>query len=174
MTTRIYLALIGGIIMAFTALLIHAQQQPKTDASGTPGMSHEEMNKRGDKVMGFDHGRTTHHFRLRADGGIIEITANSDEDTKSRDQIRSHLGHIVKMFAAGNFNAPMLIHDQTPPGVPPMQELKSEINYRLEETKRGASIHISTTNSRARAAIYEFLRFQITEHHTGDSLEVIR
>ena len=174
MTRRILRALIGGIIMAPTALVIHAQQQPKTDPSGMTGMGHEEMNKRGDKVMGFDHSKTTHHFRLRADGGIIEITANSDEDTMSRDQIRSHLGHIVKMFAAGDFNAPMLIHEQTPPGVPVMQELKSEIKYRLEETKRGASIHISTTNSRARAAIYEFLRFQITEHDTGDSLEVKR
>ena len=76
------------------------------------------------------------------------------------------------MFAAGNFNAPMLIHEQTPPGVPVMQKLKSEIDYRLEETERGASIHISTTNGKALQAIHKFLRFQIKEHKTGDSLKV--
>lgn len=172
MTIRIFLAVIGGLVMALTPLPIHAQQQPKIDTSGMAGISHDEMNKRGDKVMGFDQSKTTHHFRLRADGGIIEITANTDGDTTSRDQIRLHLGHIVKMFAAGNFSAPILIHDQTPPGVPVMQKLKKVIKYRFEATKRGASIHISTRNSRARAAIYEFLRFQITEHKTGDSLEV--
>jgi hypothetical protein len=66
----------------------------------------------------------------------------------------------------------MLIHAQTPPGVPVMQKLKSEIEYRFEETERGATIHISTTNSEALQAIYEFLRFQIKEHQTGDALDV--
>jgi len=76
--------------------------------------------------MGFDHTKTTHHFLLRSDGGSIEVAANSPQDTESRDQIRMHLGHIAKMFAAGNFKAPMLIHDQVPPGVPVMEKLKSD------------------------------------------------
>jgi hypothetical protein len=148
---------IGVVFMALTVFTVGAQ---------------EEMNKRGDHVMGFDHTKTTHHFRLTADGGVIEVTANSAEDTESRNQIRSHLGHISKMFAEGNFNAPMLIHEQIPPGVPVMQKLKTAIDYRFEETERGAAIHISTTNSKALDAIYKFLRFQIKEHKTGDSLDV--
>jgi hypothetical protein len=173
MKNRIYVSLIGSVIMALTAVTIHAQQSPKKDdMGGMAGMSKEEMNKRGDHVMGFDHDKTTHHFRLLPQGGAIEITANAADDTESRDQIRSHLAHISKMFAAGNFNAPMLIHDQTPPGAPVMQELKSEIEYGFEETERGASIHISTKNEKALAAIYKFLRFQINEHQTGDSMEV--
>jgi len=47
---------------------------------------------------------------LYADGGAIEITANDPNDTESRDQIRMHLSHIAVMFAAGNFQAPMLIY----------------------------------------------------------------
>jgi len=39
----------------------------------------------------------------------------------------------------------------------------------FEETERGATIHISTANSKALEAIYKFLRFQINEHKTGDS-----
>ena len=162
MKTRVW---IGVVFMALTVFMVSAQQQSK---------SHDEMNKRGDHVMGFDHTKTTHHFRLSADGGTIEITANSLDDTESRDQIRAHLGHISKMFADGNFKAPMLIHEQTPPGVPVMQKLKNEISYRVEETERGATIHISTTNSKALDAIYKFLRFQIKEHKTGDSLEITK
>ena len=175
MRSRIYFGIIVVFALALTFLIVHAQQQPKNDnhnMNGMAGMSDEEMNKRGDRVMGFDHTKTTHHFRLLPDGGAIEITANTAEDTASRDEIRSHLGHITKMFAAGNFNAPMLIHDQLPPGVPMMQKLKDQISYNLEETERGATVRISTKNAEALQAIYEFLRFQIKEHKTGDSLEV--
>jgi hypothetical protein len=170
MKSRIFGMLIGSVTMTLMVLMVQAQQQPKKDSMAE--MGNEEMNKRGDHVMGFDHNKTTHHFHLLPQGGTIEVTANSPEDTESRDQIRSHLGHISKMFAEGNFNAPMLIHEQTPPGVPVMQKLKSEIEYQFEETERGASIHISTSNARALQAIYKFLRFQIREHKTGDSLEV--
>jgi hypothetical protein len=131
-----------------------------------------DMNKRGDRVMGFDRTKTTHHFRLQESGGSIEVTANASDDTESRDQIRMHLGHIAKMFAGGNFKAPMLIHDQTPPGVPVMQELKAEITYSYEEIDRGAAVRISTKNPTALKAIHEFLRFQIQEHKTGDSLDM--
>ena len=172
MKSRTYLGLMLAIAVTVTILAVRAQQKPKSDNHNMSGMSTDEMNERGDRVMGFDHTRTTHHFRLLPEGGAIEITANSAEDTESRDQIRMHLGHIAKMFAAGNFDAPMLIHDQTPPGVPVMQKLKDEINYRLEETKRGATVRISTKNAEGLQAIHEFLRFQIKEHKTGDPLEV--
>jgi len=161
------------MIATIAVLVVYAQQQPKNDKANNMGdMATEEMNKRGDHVMGFDHTMTTHHFRLSANGGSIEITANSVSDTESRDQIRLHLGHIARMFADGNFKAPMLIHEQTPPGVPVMQKLKSEITYNFEETERGAAIQISSKNPDAVSAIHEFLRFQIKEHKTGDSLDV--
>jgi len=82
-----------------SALLLHAQTQKQID----------EMNMRGDKHMGFDHTKTTHHFFLARDGGAIQVEANNAEDTNSRDQIRSHLRHITMMFSDGNFEVPMLI-----------------------------------------------------------------
>jgi hypothetical protein len=129
---------------------------------------HAGVDARGDKVMGFSHEKTTHHFRLYDDGGAIEVEANSADDTASRDQIRGHLRHIAQMFSAGNFQAPMLIHAQTPPGVPSMQKLKSEISYRFRQTPRGATIAIVTANPDAVNAIHDFLRFQISDHRTGD------
>jgi len=172
---KAYLGAIVSAMFAMTVWIVSAQQKPKPDnhnMTGMSGTSSEEMNQRGDRVMGFDHTKTTHHFRLFSDGGAIEITANDAEDKESRDEIRMHLGHIAKMFAAGNFNAPMLIHHQTPPGVHVMQRLKDQITYTFEETERGGTVHISTKNAEALQAIYEFLRFQIKEHKTGDSLEI--
>lgn len=173
MKTRINILISGLVMMVLTIIVTQAQQKPKQDdKKSTAGMSHEQMNRRGDDVMGFDHNKTTHHFRLLPQGGTIEITANSPEDTESRDQIRSHLTHISQKFAAGDFNAPMLIHGQTPPGVPVMQKLKGEIEYRFEETELGATIRIETKNTKALSAIHKFLKFQIKEHKTGDPLNV--
>jgi len=155
--------IMAALILAVATLAIGYAQDPKAD---------EQMNKRGDHVMGFDHMKTTHHFLLRESGGSIEVTANSADDVASSDQIRMHLKHIAMMFAEGNFKAPMLIHDQTPPGVPVMQKLKSEIKYDYEEIDRGAAVRISTQNPAALQAIHDFLRFQIKEHKTGDSLSV--
>src|SRR5215469_6522594 len=75
---------------------MHEQQKPQA----SPQDQHQEgVVQRGDEVMGFSHEKTTHHFRLYGDGGAIEVEANDVKDTANRDQIRSHLGHIVTMFA---------------------------------------------------------------------------
>src|ERR1043165_3692702 len=140
--------------------------------SNAKTMSCNGMSERGDQAMGFSHMKATHHFRLLADGGAIEVEANNSADTETRDSIRMHLSHIAGMFAAGNFDAPMFIHDQTPPGVPVMQSLKAEIKYEYEKTNGGGRVLIKTKNAEALNAIYDFLRFQIKEHETGDSLEV--
>lgn len=160
--------ILASLILAIAILAIVYAQQPRHGHQPAD----DQMNQRGDHIMGFDHTKTTHHFRLDESGGSIEVTANNSEDTESTDQIRMHLKHIARMFADGNFNAPMLIHDQTPSGVPVMQELKGEIKYNYEEIGRGAAVRISTKNPTALKAIHDFLRFQIKEHKTGDSLVI--
>jgi hypothetical protein len=158
----------------FAALLTYglaalAQQQGQGDHD-----HHQAVNQRGDQVMGFSHDNTKHHFLLYNDGGAIEVETIDPNDTTNRDQIRSHLRHISQMFAAGDFNAPMLIHDQTPPGVPVLQRLKSEVVYEFENRDKGAAIQIRTKNPEALKAIYAFLRFQISDHQTGDTSGVSR
>jgi hypothetical protein len=158
--------------IAILALLVFAsgvQAQQKMAQEGSPN-PHCEMMKRGEKGMGFSQQTTTHHFRLLADGGAIEIGANDPKDTAARDQIRQHLSHIAKMFSEGNFQIPMFIHDQTPPGVPTMTELRDQIHYDFEPMDSGGRVRIRTSNARAVQAVHEFLRFQITEHQTGDPM----
>ena len=171
MKTIIY-SLSLAVVVSFAALSSNQAQDPPKSAHDTSGMSHDEMNKRGDKVMGFEHAKTTHHFILAREGGAIEVSANMAADKTSRDKIRNHLSHIAMMFAQGNFNAPFLIHQQNPPGVEVMQRLKNEIQYKFEKSERGGRVRISTKNPEALQAIHDFLRFQIKEHKTGDPLEL--
>jgi hypothetical protein len=133
---------------------------------------HEEMEKRGDQGMGFDQQKTTHHFLLRKDGGAIQVTANSAADKSSTEEIQMHLRHIAGAFQSGDFNIPMFVHDQTPPGVATMKKLKDQIKYKYEPAENGGRVVISSANAEAVTAIHEFLKFQITEHKTGDTLEV--
>jgi hypothetical protein len=175
-TSVAVLLVVVGVV---TAINLRAQQQPKPQqpAPDCPLMKQHDMagmNERGDKGMGFSQEKTTHHFYLTKSGGVIQVEANDPQDTSSRDRIRQHLGHIAVMFAEGNFEIPMFVHDRTLPGVPEMRMLKSAVSYKFEETKAGGRVRISSEDAQAVAAVHSFLRFQITEHRTGDLLEVGR
>jgi hypothetical protein len=118
--------------------------------------------------LGFAHERTTHHFLLTDDGGVIQVEANDPADTASRDQIRGHLAGIAKQFAAGDFTAPRQIHDRILPGVPELIQREDAISWRYEETERGGRVVIRTADPIAKAAVQDFLKAQIADHRTGD------
>jgi hypothetical protein len=130
------------------------------------------VDTRGDHGMGFSHETTNHHFRLLADGGVIEAEAKSETDAATRDEIRMHMTQIASSFAANDFNIPMFIHAVVPPGVPVMKEKHSAITYKSIETPKGAMVRIVTHDPDALKAVHEFLRFQIKDHRTGDSAAV--
>jgi hypothetical protein len=152
------------LLLAVLPRIASGQQNPSPDQDKRS----EGVVKRGEHVMGFSHKATTHHFRLFKDGGEIDVTANDTKDRASIDQIRTHLGHIAKMFASGDFKAPILIHDANPPGTATMTRLKEQIRYEFSETDRGARIRLVTSNPETTDAVHAFLLFQIVDHRTGD------
>ena len=68
----------------------------------------------------------------------------------------------------------MLIHSQNPPGTETMKQLREQIQYKLENAASGARIRITTKDAEALQAVHTFLRFQIKDHQTGDSAEIIK
>jgi hypothetical protein len=159
-------------ILFFLGTTVGIQQAAPPPAS--QDAHHQGVNDRGDQMMGFSHDKATHHFSLYTDGGAIEVKANDAADTATRDQIRMHFTHIAKMFTNGDFNIPMLVHQQNPPGADVMKRLKDQITYRFEETPQGGRIRITATNAEAVSAIHKFLVFQIKDHETGDSTAVTK
>ena len=129
----------------------------------------QHLDARGKHVMGFDQQKTAHHFRLYEDGGAIEVSVKDKADTENLTAIRAHLPHIATMFADGQFDAPMLVHDtKNVPGAADLARLKSRLQYNFVETPTGGRVDIATTDKDALAALHTFLRFQITDHQTGD------
>jgi hypothetical protein len=148
---------------------MHEQNKAQANASA---QHRAEVEKHSDEAMGFPHDKTMHHFRLDSDGGAIEVIANDSNDATNTQAIRSHLKQIVTMFANGNFSTPMFVHSQTPQGVPVMKQKRAAISYFFEELPAGGRVRIKTTDPEALKAVHEFLRFQIEDHHTGDSEDI--
>jgi hypothetical protein len=122
--------------------------------------------------MGFPHDKTTHHFRLSADGGAIEVVVNDPKDIANLAAVRTHLTHITSMFSNGNFSIPMFVHSEVPPGVTEMKDRKAEISYTFEELATGGRVRLVTKNRDVLNAVHDFLRFQIEDHQTGDATDV--
>jgi hypothetical protein len=133
---------------------------------------HAVVESHGDQGMGFPHDKTTHHFRLAEDGGAIEVTANDSKDSANIDAIHMHLAHIAQVFSEGDFSIPMFVHDSVPPGVTTMKLLKDKIHFEYHPIETGGRVSIASQDPVAVAAIHDFLRFQITDHRTGDPLEI--
>lgn len=161
--------LLAATVVFYAAACGHAQTGHK-DGHDAKGDHHADVMKNGEKAMGFSQTATTHHFLLMLDGGAIRVEANDAADKANRDKIRKHLAGIAAQFAEGVFSTPFVVHGKVPPGAPVMEELKSDIDYKYEETENGAQVRISTKNAKALAAIHSFLKFQIEEHETSDPL----
>ncbi len=168
---------IGAVLLlcALPAISQNTAQDPNSCPMHKEHMAahHQaDVEKHGDQAMGFPHDKTTHHFRLYADGGAIEGTVNDKTDTTDLQAIRGHMTHIALLFSSGDFSIPMFVHDKMPPGVPAMKEKRAEISYTFEELPTGAAVRIQTSNPEALKAVHAFLRFQIEDHHTGDTTEL--
>jgi hypothetical protein len=167
---------------ALLALLLPASSLPAQEAPGAmadcpmhaqhanPGAG-PELDRRGDRVMGFGHQKTAHHFLLSPAGGTIEVEVADEADGESRAAIQRHLEEVSEAFGRGDFAMPAAIHARELPGVPTLRRLRSEIAYRFEKTAAGGRVVIASESPEAREAIHAFLRSQIEDHRTGDPLE---
>jgi hypothetical protein len=163
------------LIPVATALLLIAQHptMPK-------GMSHEEhlkqmekdeaLKTRGGYAMGFDQDATTHHFKLSSMGGSIEVTVKNQSDAIVVKAVRDHVRSIAGEFAQGIFGKPFATHGEVLPGVPVMKN-RGVISYRYADLPDGGVVRIETTDALALKAVHAFLRYQITEHRTGDPMK---
>jgi hypothetical protein len=154
----------------FVSLALAAYAQQGTDHNSAE--HHYQMMEHGEKAMGFSQTATTHHFQLTKSGGVVAVQVNDPADTALRDRIRHHLQDASEAFARGDFSAPMATHGEVPDGLPEMQRLQKDLSYKYVETDRGAKVVICAANAEALKAVHDFLRYQIREHRTGDSLEV--
>ena len=164
------------LIALLTTAFLALTQHPTMPA----GMSHEEhlkqlakeeaLKKRGAEAMGFDQDAADHQFILEPAGGSIQVTMKPGSDAAVIAEVRSHLKTIAADFAHGDFGKPLQTHAEVPTGVPAMQRSAAMITYSYGDVANGGAVRIRTRDREALQAVHDFLRYQITEHHTGDPL----
>lgn len=155
------------VLLTVFLSFIHFGQAPPPQSQ-----ARRQLDERGAHAMGFDQEKTTHHFLIYQDGGAIDVGVKDASDEANRDAIRMHLPHIAMLFGQGSFDLPHFIHATDVPGTAVMTRLKTRITYRYRQTPIGGRVDIVTSDPEALEAIHAFLKFQITDHKTGDSLEV--
>ena len=133
-------------------------------------MASAGVDQRHQETTGLPSDGIEHHFLLSTDGGSIRLEVKDASQTAARDRIRAHLREIARSFSAGDFSMPAHIHDQVPPGVEGMKARQDAIRYTFSQTPNGGTVAIATADAAALAAVHEFLRFQISDHGTGDPI----
>jgi hypothetical protein len=142
------------------------------------GQSHDTsyaaMQARGKMAMGVDQKRSRHVFDDLADGGRIELQADSVSavsavaaDSTAIGAIRAHLQTVAAAFKAGDFSTPAFVHAGTVPGTDVLAAKRSAITYQFAPLPRGGEIRITTSDPEALHAIHQFLAYQRREHHAA-------
>ena len=88
------------------------------------GLPQHPQHAMAAKVMGFDQTKTSHHFRLYADGGAIEVTVKDRADATNLTAIRAHLPHVAQLFGWKRRGA----------------DIADALNNALEDLRRGGMV----------------------------------
>ncbi|HYK00636.1 MAG TPA: hypothetical protein VE974_02700 [Thermoanaerobaculia bacterium] len=154
---------------------MHAQHMAAAKAEAVQADGSAEHGRHVDDrhdAFGMSHTKSTHSFRLFADGGAIELRATDPADAATAAAIREHLQAIDEEFGTGDFSTPRFVHGYPPDGVAQLERLRDRITYRYQQLDGGGRIRITTKSADALAAVHAFLRFQVIEHRTANSGEV--
>jgi hypothetical protein len=103
--------------------------------------------------MGFNQNKIAHQFAVTPNGGNITITSLNSNDTRTINQIRTHLMDIQKDFSVGNFTKPFFIHAQEVPGTDNILELRN-----------GSRLVLTTNDKELINAISQFMKYQAAAH----------
>jgi len=164
-----------GILVVTAPVVWTMPSATAEDHEGCPmhqaHMAQSAVDQRHEATTGLPSDSIEHHFLLSADGGSIRLEVKDAKQAADRARVRGHLQAIARAFAAGDFSMPVQVHDQVPPGVETLKARKDAIHYRYAETPRGGAVAITTADPDARGAIHDFLRFQISDHATGDPVQ---
>ncbi len=162
------LLIISGAVAA--AIVIAAYFVPlgyKTESANpanTTGFNQTAMLERGNVEMGFNQSLIHHHFMATSTGGEIMIMSTDMNDTKTINEIRSHVRDIQYEFSQGNFTKPFYIHAQVVPGTDIMTAKKDLIQYSVKDIDGGSALILTTNDTELLNAIQQFMDFQSSQH----------
>jgi hypothetical protein len=155
----------GSSILFFALILVSLAAAQALTTANPP-----EVDSRFTKVLGTDVAKIAQHYYLVKNGGVIELTAKDPNDAATVKAIQKYLDTQKELYEKGKNESEAEVHGKVPDGLPGLRKLRNEITFYSGKTDDGGVLRMFTTNEQARQAVYDFIKFQIGEHQTGDAL----
>ncbi|HEX6878922.1 MAG TPA: hypothetical protein VF135_01035 [Terriglobales bacterium] len=139
-------------------------------AQSLNGDSEADVNSRFSRVLGADVGKLLQHYYLVKNGGVIELSAKDPQDQAVIKAIQKYLDMQKDLFEKGKNESEAEVHGKAPDGLAGIKRFRNDITFFSTGTDNGAVLRMFTVNEQAKQAVYEFMKFEIAEHKTGDAL----
>ncbi|MDE1829333.1 MAG: hypothetical protein KGI25_03315 [Thaumarchaeota archaeon] len=162
--TLVISGIVAAVVIFSTIYLMPISLRPVANPSNTTIFNQTAMLERGNVEMGFNQSMIHHHFMATPSGGEIMIMSTNTNDTKTINEIRSHIRDIQYEFSQGNFTKPFYIHAQVVPGTDVMVAKKDLIQYSVKDIDGGSILILTTNDTELLNAIQQFMVFQSSQH----------
>lgn len=129
-----------------------------------------ELKTRFSKALGTDVDKVAQHYYLVKNGGVIELSAKDPNDTATVKAIQKYLDMQKDLFEKGKNESETEVHGKMPDGAPAMKKLRNDITFYSSKTDEGGVLRMFTVSDQAKQAVYEYIKWEIGEHQTGDAL----
>ena len=125
----------------------------------------DEVERRGSQVMPFDLAQTTHVFTKTDTGGVQQVVAKDNADSRQIQLIQGHLRKIAEEFRQGDFADPAKIHGADMPGLAALAAAKpNQLTIGYRDLPNGAEIVYSSAVPNLIAAIHKWFNAQLADH----------
>ncbi|HEX8926526.1 MAG TPA: hypothetical protein VF786_12080 [Terriglobales bacterium] len=115
-----------------------------------------------------DESKIERHYWLLKNGGAIEMVCKAPCDSSTQATIQQYLDALAKSFEKGSFEAEFVTGTTAPVSLANLKKLRDEVTFHAASSDVGYSLRMLTVNPQARDAIYDFMRYEITNRKTGD------
>ena len=156
---RFKIGFVGAMILMAAAAVAQEPPRPFVDPA---------LLSRASKVSGFDSERVNLHFYILKNGGAVEVTAKDPNDEATIKAIQAYLKKESDLWTKGNFETVTVVYGRPPEGTMQLKKLRDDVTFHAVQEENGAVIRMFTVNPTAKAAIHDYLRFQIDQLKTGD------
>lgn len=156
---RTKIGFIGAMLLMAAAAVAQEPPRPFVDPA---------LLSRVSKASGFDSERVNRHFYVLKNGGAVEITAKDSGDEATIKAIQTYLKKESDLWTKGNFETVTAVYGRPAEGTVQLKKLRDDVTFAVVPEENGAVIRMLTVNPTAKAAIHDYLRFQIDQLKTGD------
>jgi len=126
---------------------------------------HAAKNTSAHQLLPYSVDQALEGFAKTANGGIMQIVAKPDSDSKQIKLMQQYLRQTAVEYAKGDFSSTERFHGTDMPGLAQMKAAKvNDISYEYKALQNGGQIVFSTEDPQLLNVLHAWIEAQIKEH----------